>query len=76
MITTKNSDIGETEANLTVSMSGEPIEISLNGKHLFDCLNVIMEDSIVIQCNGSNKPAVIRGVGNQSFTYLTMPLVK
>ena len=76
LISTKNSDIGETEANLTVTMSGEPIEISLNGKHLFDCLNAIMEDSIVIQCNGANKPAVIRGAGDQSFTYLTMPLTK
>src|SRR3989338_4956187 len=75
-INTKNSDIGETEANLTVTMSGEPIEISLNGKHLFDCLNVVNEDSIVIQFNGSNKPAVIRGLGDQSFTYLTMPLTK
>src|SRR3989344_3214825 len=76
LISTKNSDIGETEANLTVTMSGEPIEISLNGKHLFDCLNVVNEDSIVIQFNGSNKPAVIRGLGDQSFTYLTMPLTK
>lgn len=76
LITTKNFDIGETEANLTVTMSGEPIEISLNGKHLFDCLNTINQDSIIIQCNGATKPAVIRGLGDQSFTYLTMPLTK
>ena len=76
LISTKNSDIGETESNLTVTMSGEPIEISLNGKHLFDCLNAISEDSIVIQCNGANKPAVIRGLGDKTFTYLTMPLTK
>jgi len=75
-INTKNSDIGETESNLTVTISGEPIEISLNGKHLFDCLSVIAEDSIVIQFNGSNKPAVIKGLGDNSFTYLTMPLTK
>ncbi|MDP4272486.1 MAG: hypothetical protein Q8909_20550, partial [Bacteroidota bacterium] len=76
LISTKNFDIGETESNLTVSMSGEPIEIALNGKHLFDCLNVIAEDSIVIQCNGSNKPAIIKGLGDNSFVYLTMPLTK
>lgn len=76
LISTKNSDIGETESNLTVTMSGEPIEISLNGKHLFDCLNVINQDSITIQCNGFNKPAVIKGLGDNSFLYLTMPLTK
>lgn len=76
LITTKNSDIGETESNLTVTMSGDPIEISLNSKHLFDCLNIINQDSVIIQFNGFNKPAVIRGLGDQSFTYLTMPLTK
>lgn len=76
LILTKNSDIGETELNLAVAMSGEPVEISLNGKHLFNCLNVINQDSITLQCNGFNKPAVIRGIGDPSFTYLTMPLVK
>lgn len=76
LILTKNSDIGETELNLAVAMSGEPIKISLNGKHLFNCLNVINQDSITLQCNGFNKPAVIRGIGDPSFTYLTMPLVK
>jgi DNA polymerase-3 subunit beta len=76
LITTKNSDIGETESNLTVTMSGEAVEIGLNGKHLFDCLSTILQDSIVIQFNGSNKPAVIRGLGDNSFVYLTMPLTK
>ncbi|MEK7569067.1 MAG: DNA polymerase III subunit beta [Patescibacteria group bacterium] len=75
-ISTKNSDIGETESSLTVTMSGEPVEIALNGKHLFDCLSAVDQDSITIQFNGSNKPAVIRGLGDSSFTYLTMPLTR
>ncbi len=75
-ISTKNSDIGETESSLTVTMSGESVEIALNGKHLFDCLGVIDQDSIAVQFNGSNKPAVIRGLGDNSFTYLTMPLTR
>ena len=76
LIATKNLDIGETESNLTVTMTGDPIEILLNGKHVFDCLNSIEKDSIVIEFNGFNKPAVIRGLGDQSFTYLTMPLTQ
>jgi len=76
LITTKNSDIGETESNLTTTISGEKIEIALNGKHLFDYLNTVDQDSIIIQCNGSNKPVVMHGVGDNTFTYLTMPLTK
>lgn len=76
VLSTKNTDIGETETSLTVTMSGEPIDISLNGKHIFDSLGAIERDSITIEFNESNKPAVIRGLGDPSFTYLTMPLTK
>lgn len=76
LISTKNSDIGEIESNLTVTMSGEAVDISLNGKHVFDCLSTIDQDSIIIQFNGSNKPALIKGFGDNSFLYLTMPLTK
>ena len=76
LISTKNTEIGETETSLTVTMVGEPIEIALNGKHIFDCLNAIDRDSLVLEFNEANKPVVIHGLGDSSFTYLTMPLTK
>lgn len=76
LLSTKNTEIGETETSLTVTMTGAPLEISLNGKHLFDCLGGIERDSLVMEFNEANKPAVIRGLGDPSFTYLTMPLTK
>ncbi len=76
VLSTKNTDIGETETNLVVTMNGEPIEISLNGKHLFDCLSGIERDSLVMEFNESNRPVVIKGLGDPSFVYLTMPLTK
>ncbi len=75
-ISTKNTEIGEIESYVTTTISGEPVEISLNGKHVFDCLNSIEKDSIILEFNGPNKPVVIRGLGDQSFTYLTMPLTR
>ncbi len=75
-ITTKNTDIGEIESQLTTTISGEAVEIALNGKHIFDCLNSIEKDSIILEFNGSDKPVVIRGLGDPSFTYLTMPLTR
>ncbi|MEK7538718.1 MAG: DNA polymerase III subunit beta [Patescibacteria group bacterium] len=76
IIATKNTEIGEIESNLTATLSGEPIELSLNGKHLFDSLGSIEKDSVIIQFNGADKPAVIRGLGDPSFTNLTMPLTQ
>lgn len=76
IFSTKNSEIGEIESNLTTNITGDPVEILLNGKHLNDCLSCIDRDSVVMEFNGFNKPVVIRGLGDQSFTYLTMPLTK
>lgn len=75
-ISTKNTEIGETESNLIATLTGDEIEISLNGKHFFESLSVIEKDSIVIQFNGVSKPVVIRGLGDSLFTYLTMPLIR
>lgn len=76
LVATKNTEVGEIESHLTTTLTGEEIEISLNGKHLFDSLNSIEKDSVIIQFNGPQKPAVIRGLGDNSFTYLTMPLTR
>ena len=76
IIATKNTEIGEIESNLTATLSGEPIELSLNGKHLFDSLGSIEKDSVIIQFNGSSKPVVIRGLGDASYINLTMPLTQ
>ena len=75
-ITTRNSDIGETEVSLEAATSGEPIEISLNSKHLFDCLNTINQDSVVLSFSGPKKPVCIKSSGDPSFVYLTMPLTR
>lgn len=76
IITTKNTEIGEVESNLTATLVGDPIELSLNGKHIFDSLGSVEKDSVIIQFNGPQKPAVIRGLGDPSFTNLTMPLTQ
>lgn len=75
-IMSKNQDKGENTAKLEAVIDGEDVSISLNAKYLFDCLSFIGQDSVTIQFNGSNKPIVIRGVGDNSFTYLVMPMNK
>src|SRR3989339_699240 len=76
IVSTKNTEVGDTESHLTTTLSDDPVEISLNGKHIFDCLGAIEKDSVVLEFNGADKPTVIRGLGDNSFTYLTMPLTR
>lgn len=71
---TKNSNIGENVNRLTATISGEEIEINFNHKYIIDCFQSIDSDSVSMSFNGLNKPMVIRGVSDKTFTYLVMPM--
>jgi DNA polymerase-3 subunit beta len=70
----KNTDIGEFSGVLDSALSGDEVSISVNQRYFMDCLALIPQDSISIGLNGSNRPVVIRGVSDTSFTYLLMPM--
>ncbi len=70
----KNSDIGESNLSIDSTIEGESIVISFNYKYMLDCFNSIHSDSISINCNDDNMPIVVKGVGDNSFLYLIMPM--
>ena len=71
----KNNDVGESNSKIQAKVEGESLTISFNFKYISDVLSVIPEDSIKLEFNGVGKAVVIRGIGNQSFLYLVMPLI-
>jgi DNA polymerase-3 subunit beta len=71
---TKNSNIGENVNKLMATITGEEIEINFNHKYIIDCFQSIDSDSVSLSFNGLNKPMVIKGVSDKSFTYLVMPM--
>ncbi len=71
---TKNSNIGESINKITAAITGEPIEINFNHKYIIDCFQSIDFDSVSLSFNGLNKPVVIKGISDKSFTYLVMPM--
>ncbi len=73
-ISSQNSNVGENNTNLDAALSGENVELSFNYKYFLDCFGSINSDSIVLKLNQSNRPMVISGVSDQSFTYLIMPM--
>ena len=73
-INSKNSDIGENNTKIIAAITGEDIEISFNYKYFLDCFQSINQDSLALSFNQTNKPLTIKGVGDNSFTYLIMPM--
>jgi DNA polymerase III subunit beta len=74
VISTKNSDVGEYVNAIDSSVSGQDVDINFNHKYVADCFQSIDSDSLVLAISGSNKPLVMRGVSDKSFTYLVMPM--
>ncbi len=73
-ISSRNSDLGESTTNLEATLQGEDLELSFNVRYLLDCLAVIPSDSISLKFNGRGRPILVSGIGDNSFTYLIMPM--
>ncbi len=73
-VRTKNNNIGETTNKIDANIEGEDIDVNFNYKYIIDCLSSISSDSVSLSFNGINKPLVLRGVSDKTFTYLVMPM--
>ena len=73
-VTAQNFDVGETSETIDAAVSGNDIDINFNLRYVSDCLQSIHTDSVTLQFAGDHKPVVVRGISDQSFTYLAMPL--
>lgn len=72
--TAQSQDVGEMSDTLEAALSGDDLDIFFNIGYIADCLSSIESDSVVLRFAGPGRPLVIRGVSDQSFMYLVMPL--
>lgn len=70
----KNTDVGENTTELEAAVSGGEIEVNINQRYLIDCFQSITSDSISMSFNEPTRPLVVRGVSDNSFLYLIMPM--
>ena len=73
-ITTKNNEVGESSTSISATLSGQDIDINFNYRYINDAMVSLNSDSLEFNFSGSNKPLVVRPVGDSSFTYLVMPM--
>lgn len=73
-ISSRNTDIGENNSSLDAAVNGENQDLFVNHKYISDMLSSVAADSISFSVVGKNKPFVIKGVGDESFLYLIMPM--
>jgi DNA polymerase-3 subunit beta len=74
VLASKNEDVGKNETVLDTAINGESMQTSINQKYLMDVFTSITTDSVALHFSEANKPLVVRGVGDATFTYLIMPM--
>jgi DNA polymerase-3 subunit beta len=73
-IESKNSAVGESVQGIEAVLLGDDLSINVNHRYFTDCFQSITTDSLSLSFSGSNKPIIVRGVGDTSFLYLVMPM--
>ena len=73
-VKTKNNDIGEGLQSIKGLVEGLDLVINFNHKYIYDCLQSIDGESILLQFGGQGKPLVVSPDRNGGFTYLVMPM--
>ena len=69
-----SDEIGETTQQIDAALKGDDVEFLFNQRFLMDVFNYLNTDSVSILASGNNRPLVIKGIGDHSFTYLVMPM--
>jgi DNA polymerase-3 subunit beta len=75
-MSSKSDEVGENTNKLSAALSGEALKINFNYRYIIDSFQSILTDSVVLQFNGLDKPLIIRGVSDNQFLYLVMPMNK
>ncbi|MCK9393700.1 MAG: DNA polymerase III subunit beta [Candidatus Paceibacterota bacterium] len=73
-ITSQDTDSGESKQLLNAQAEGGDLKISFNWKFVLDGLQNIKSSEISFEFQGIEGPAVIRGIGDDSYLYVVMPI--
>ena len=73
-LTSASPDLGEAVEAVEAKYEGEEITAAFNPGYLGDGLSVATSDRVSIELRDGLKPALVRGDGDDSFTYLVMPV--
>jgi DNA polymerase-3 subunit beta len=73
-VSAESSETGSNEGILPATIEGEGVEIAFNVRYLIEVLNVIQQDRVMLGTSRSDKPGVLRPIGDETFTHVIMPM--
>jgi len=68
------SDRGNADEEISVQMSGEPIELAFSPRYIIETLRAIEDETVIIRFTTRVGQCIIKPVNNESYTYLILPV--
>jgi DNA polymerase-3 subunit beta len=70
----QDPDLGENKSQVNAEIKGKNIEVSFNYRYLLEGLSNIHTKQVFLGLSSESSPAVIKPIGDNTFTYLVMPI--
>lgn len=74
LINSTNPEIGESKEDMHITFAGDPVEAAFNPRFFVDSLNVIEDDQVIVSIKSNEKPCYIKGVQDDSYLSVVMPM--
>jgi DNA polymerase-3 subunit beta len=73
-ISANAAEVGNNTSEHTIALCGPGGQVALNVSFLADGIAAIATPTIAIHVTSAQQPVVLKGVGDETFTYVTMPM--
>jgi len=67
-------DVGNANEELDASATGDELTVAFNPEYLVAGVEACSTESVTLSTNDGLKPAILRGVGDDTYLYLLMPV--
>jgi len=76
-INSLNQGVGENKYLVPAKIKGEEIEVDFNSNYILEGVKSFFKDEkILISFNNSDKPTILKSIGDVSYFYILMPIKK
>ncbi|MBZ0186513.1 MAG: DNA polymerase III subunit beta [Candidatus Obscuribacterales bacterium] len=73
-ISANTPDVGKAQEEISITYDGEPLDVAVNVRYMVDVLQRLTVNEIRLEMLGSLKPLILKGVDDQQYKYLLMPV--
>ncbi len=73
-ITANTPDVGRAQEEVPVKFEGQSLDVAVNVRYILDVLQRLSVEEIRLEMTGSLKPLILKGVGDEQYKYLLMPV--